>query len=148
MTAPTLMPNELARACADAMWAEDLASPALGMRLDHVAPGSATMSMTVGPTMVNGHGMCHGGFIFALADSAFAFACNTYGERVVASGATISFLRPAKLGMRLTATAHERARAGRSGVYDISVTDEAGHVIAEFRGQSRSLGTKFFEEAP
>lgn len=141
-----MTPEQLARACAEAMWADDHASPALGMRLDHVAPGAATMSMTVGPAMVNGHGMCHGGYIFTLADSTFAFACNTYGERVVAAGASISFLRPAKLGMRLTALAHERARAGRSGIYDIRVTDEAGQIIAEFRGQSRSLGTRFFEE--
>jgi acyl-CoA thioesterase len=135
-----MTPQELAQACADAMWRED------GMRLERVAPGAATISMEVGPTMVNGHGLCHGGFIFTLADSTFAFACNTYGERVVAAGASISFLRPAKLGMRLRATATERARAGRSGIYDISVADEAGTVIAEFRGQSRGLGTRFFED--
>ncbi|MDE2334433.1 MAG: hydroxyphenylacetyl-CoA thioesterase PaaI [Rhodospirillales bacterium] len=118
------------------------------MRLERVAPGQATISMPIAPTMVNGHGICHGGYIFTLADSAFAFACNTHGERVVAAGASISFLRPAKLGMRLNATAVERVRTGRSGIYDIRVEDEAGMVIAEFRGQSRSLGTRFFEEAP
>jgi acyl-CoA thioesterase len=141
-----MTPQELAQACADAMWREDKASPALGMRIERVAPGQATMSMAVAPTMVNGHGICHGGFIFTLADSTFAFACNTYGERVVAAGASISFLRPARLGMRLRATATERARAGRSGIYDISVQDESGTVIAEFRGQSRGLGTRFFED--
>ncbi len=142
-----MTPQELAEACAAAMWREDRTSPALGMSLEHVAPGEATLSMEIGPTMVNGHGICHGGFIFTLADSAFAFACNTYGERVVAAGASISFLRPAKLGMRLRAVASERARAGRSGIYDIRVADEAGKLIAEFRGQSRGLGTRFFEEA-
>lgn len=143
-----MTPQELAQACAEAMWQEDRASPALGMRLERVAPGEATISMEVGPTMVNGHGLCHGGYIFTLADSTFAFACNTYGERVVAAGASISFLRPAKLGMRLRATAAERARAGRSGIYDIRVEDEAGTVIAEFRGQSRGLGTRFFGDQP
>ncbi len=142
-----MTPQELAEACAAAMWQDDQASPALGMRLERVAPGGATMTMEVGASMVNGHGICHGGFIFTLADSTFAFACNTYGERVVAAGATISFLRPAKLGMVLRAVASERARAGRSGIYDISVTDAAGVAIAEFRGQSRGLGTRFFEEA-
>ena len=142
-----MTPQELAEACAAAMWQDDQASPALGMRLERVAPGAATMEMEVGASMVNGHGICHGGFIFTLADSTFAFACNTYGERVVAAGATISFLRPARLGMLLRAVASERARAGRSGIYDISVTDETGMVIAEFRGQSRGLGTRFFEEA-
>ncbi len=143
-----MTPQKLAEACAEAMWRDDRASPALGMRLERVAPGEATISMEVGPKMVNGHGICHGGYIFTLANSTFAFACNTYGERVVAAGASISFLRPAKLGMRLRATASERARAGRNGIYDIRVQDEAGTVIAEFRGQSRSLGTSFFEETP
>ncbi len=143
-----MTPQELAHACAAAMWREDRARAALGMHLERVAPGEATICMQVGPAMVNGHGICHGGYIFTLADSAFAFACNTYGERVVAAGASISFLRPATLGMRLCATASERVRAGRNGIYDIRVEDEAGQAIAEFRGQSRSLGTRFFEEAP
>nr|WP_283949858.1 hydroxyphenylacetyl-CoA thioesterase PaaI [Limobrevibacterium gyesilva] len=128
------------------MWADDHASKALGMAIEHIAPGQARLAMTVTAQMVNGHGLCHGGYIFTLADSAFAFACNTYNERVVAQHCAISYLRPAKLGMRLAATAQERSRAGRSGIYDITVTVENGPVIAEFRGNSRSLGAKFFEE--
>ena len=142
------MTQTLAQACADAMWAEDNASRGLGMRLEHVGPGEARMAMTVAPSMVNGHGLCHGGFIFTLADSAFAFACNTYGERTVAQHCSVSFLRPAKLGMRLVATARERARAGRSGIYDVAVISEPDTLIAEFRGNSRSLGEKFFQETP
>jgi acyl-CoA thioesterase len=138
----------LAQACADAMWAEDNASRGLGMHLEYVEPGEARMAMTVAPSMVNGHGLCHGGFIFTLADSAFAFACNTYGERTVAQHCSVSFLRPAKLGMRLVATARERARAGRSGIYDVTVVAEPDTLIAEFRGNSRSLGEKFFQEPP
>ncbi len=138
-------PHALARACADLMWADDHASPAMGMAIEDVAPGSARMSMTVAPQMVNGHGLCHGGFIFALADSAFAFACNSRNEKSVAQHCCITFLRPARLGMRLVANAQERSRSGRSGVYDVTVTAD-GEVIAEFRGTSRSLKEKFLEE--
>ena len=137
-------PEALARACADAMWAEDRASAGLGMSLDAIGPGTATLSMTVVPSMVNGHGMCHGGYIFTLADSAFAFACNTYGDRTVAQQASILFVRPGRLGERLIAQAVERARAGRTGLYDIRVTGGDGSVVAEFRGQSRSTGQPFF----
>lgn len=137
-------PAALARACADAMWAEDRASVGLGMSLDAVGPGTATLSMTVGPAMVNGHGMCHGGYIFTLADSAFAFACNTYGERTVAQQASILFVRPGQLGERLIAQAIERVSAGRTGLYDVRVTGGDGDVVAEFRGQSRSTGRAFF----
>jgi acyl-CoA thioesterase len=133
----------MARACAEAMWADDRASRGLGMVLDEVGPGRARMSMPVTEAMVNGHGMCHGGFIFTLADSAFAFACNTYNERAVAAQCTISYLRPARLGQTLVASAEERQRAGRTGIYDIRVqADDV--VIAEFRGHSRTLGEKFF----
>ena len=137
-------PVALARACADLMWADDHASPAMGMAIEDIAPGCARMAMTVAPHMVNGHGLCHGGFIFALADSAFAFACNSHNEKSVAQHCGITFLRPAKLGMRLVANAQERSRSGRSGVYDVTVT-AGGEVIAEFRGASRSLGEKFLE---
>ena len=129
----------LARACADAMWANDAASRGLGMALDHVAPGAARLSMPVQPSMLNGHGTCHGGFIFALADSAFAFASNTTGAPAVASHCTITYLRPARLGERLVATAEERQRAGRSGIYDVRVV-AGGDVVAEFRGHSRTTG--------
>lgn len=137
-------PQALAQACAEAMWAEDRASPGLGMVLERVGPGHARLSMRVGEAMVNGHGICHGGFIFALADSAMAFASNSRGERAVAQQAAITFLRPARRGERLTAEVVERAVEGRTGLYDVRVTAEDGTVIAEFRGHSRTLGEKFF----
>lgn len=138
-------PQKLAEACAAAMWADDTASQGLGMVLESVGPGTARMAMTVRDSMVNGHGMCHGGFIFTLADSAFAFACNSRNAKSVAAQGNISFLRPARLGDRLTATAEERHLAGRSGIYDIRVTDQAGAVIAELRGHSRAIGELFFK---
>jgi acyl-CoA thioesterase len=129
----------LARACAQVMWAEDVASRGLGMRLISVEPGCAVLGMTVSDTMVNGHGLCHGGFIFMLADSAFAAACNSYNRRAVAHHCAITFLSPARAGDRLVARAIERSRAGRSGLYDVTVTGEEGPVIAEFRGHSRMI---------
>ncbi len=129
----------LARACADAMWADDEASRSLGMELVSVEPGHAVLAMTVTPAMVNGHDLCHGGYIFTLADSAFAFACNTYNRRAVAQHCTITFLNSARRGDRLVARAVERQRTGRSGIYDITVTREEGFVIAEFRGHSRTI---------
>jgi len=130
-------PNELARACAQAMWQQDDASRGLGMEIVEVKPGQATLSMTIKPHMVNGQRIAHGGFIFTLADSAFAFACNSHNERVVAAQGNITFLRPGKLGDRLVATAREISRSGRSGIYDVRVTTDDGSVIAEFRGHSR-----------
>jgi acyl-CoA thioesterase len=135
----------LARACAEAMWSEDRASSGLGMRLMNVGPGHAMLSMTVTEAMVNGHGICHGGFIFALADSAFAFACNSHGERAVAQHCAITFLRPGRLGEVLQAEAVERVRQGRSGITDVRVTGEDGDVIAELRGHSRTTGGRFLE---
>ena len=134
-----LDPQALAEACAAAMWAEDRASAGLGMRIARVAPGGAELTIEVEPRMVNGHGICHGGFIFALADSAFAFACNSFNRRAVAQSNTITYLRPAKLGQLLTARADRAAEAGRSGVYDVVVTDEQGQAIAAFRGLSRVI---------
>lgn len=134
-----MTPLDLARACADAMWAEDEASRGLGMELVAVEPGHAVLSMTVSERMVNGHKLCHGGFIFTLADSAFAFACNTYNQRTVAQHCAITFLNAAHLGDQLVARAVERQRMGRSGIYDITVTREEGFVIAEFRGHSRTI---------
>ncbi len=131
--------DDLARACAAAMWAQDLASQRLGMVLEDVGPGRAVLTMTVTADMVNGHGSAHGGFIFALADSAFAFACNTIDQRSVGQQAAITYLAPARAGDRLTATAIERARPGRSGLYDVTVTGADGTVIAEFRGHSRTV---------
>ena len=118
----TLSPDDLARACADAMWREDDASKGLGMEIAAVGPGQATLTMTVQPHMVNGQRIAHGGFIFLLADSTFAFACNSRNERTVAAQCDITFIKPGKLGDRLVATAREISRSGRSGIYDISVT--------------------------
>jgi acyl-CoA thioesterase len=129
----------LAQACADAMWAEDHASRGLGMQLLSVAPGRAELRMTVTESMVNGHDICHGGLIFTLADSGFAYACNTYNQRTVAQHCAVTFLRSAKRGDQLTARAVERQRQGRSGIYDITVTRADGTVIAEFRGHSRTI---------
>ena len=134
-----LSSDDIARACAEAMWKEDDASKGLGMEIVDVSPGRATLAMTVGPHMVNGQRIAHGGFIFTLADSAFAFACNTHNERTVAAQGNISFIRPGKLGDRLVATAREISRSGRSGIYDVRVTVD-GTVIAEFRGHSRTIG--------
>jgi acyl-CoA thioesterase len=136
--ATTLSPDQLARACADAMWAEDDASKGLGMEIVDVGPGRATLAMTVKPHMVNGQRIAHGGFIFLLADSTFAFACNSRNERAVAAQCDITFIRPGKLGDRLVATAREISRSGRSGIYDIRVTAD-DVVIAEFRGHSRTI---------
>ena len=141
-------PQAMARACADSMWPDDRAAQSLGISLDEVGPGHATLSMRVRDDMVNGHGTCHGGLIFALADSAFAYACNSANERAVAQHCSISFLRPAKLGHKLVATAQERSRAARSGIYDITVCTADGTVVAEFRGNSRNLGEKFFADTP
>ena len=137
-----MSPDEIARKCADLMWADDKASRALDATIEHVAPGAADVSMTVRETMTNGHGMCHGGYIFTLADT--AFACNTYNQRCVAQHCSISFVAPAQLGMRLRASARERQRSGRSGVYDVTVTEETGAVVAEFRGLSRTVAGTFF----
>ncbi|MET0567872.1 MAG: hydroxyphenylacetyl-CoA thioesterase PaaI [Hyphomicrobiaceae bacterium] len=132
-------PTALARRSAQAMWAEDRASRGLGMRLEHVAPGSAVLSMAITEVMVNGHGTCHGGFIFLLADSAFAFACNSHNQKNVAQNCQIAFIAPGQLGMRLIAEARERHRGERSGIYDVTVKTDAGELIAEFRGHSRAI---------
>jgi acyl-CoA thioesterase len=135
----TLSPDQLARACAEAMWKDDHASQGLGMEIIDITAGNAVLAMTIKPNMVNGHGIAHGGFIFTLADSAFAFACNSHNERTVAAHGNISFIRPGKLGDRLVATAREVSRSGRSGIYDVSVTAD-DTTIAELRGHSRTVG--------
>lgn len=138
--------ERLARAAADAMWAQDTASRALGMAITEIAPGAATLTMPVSDKMVNGHGLCHGGYIFTLADSAFAFACNSHNQRAVAQHCAITFLSPGRLGDVLTARCREVSRAERSGVYDVTVTRQGGEVIAEFRGLSRTVkGTLVLE---
>ena len=128
--------EELASACAEAMWASDRASQALGMTLEDVGPGQARLAMEVRPDMVNGHDLCHGGLIATLADSAFAFACNSHGTVTVAAGFDITLLEPAHLGDLLVAEAREVVRRGRSGVYDVTIR-RGDTVIAEFRGRSR-----------
>ena len=138
----SLPPDEaqaLAQRCADAMYARDSASQGLGIRVVGIAPGFALMTMTVRADMLNGHATCHGGFIFALADSAFAFACNSHNLTTVAAGCTIEFLLPAREGDLLTATGRERTQAGRSGIYDVDVTNQHGATIAVFRGKSARI---------
>jgi acyl-CoA thioesterase len=134
-----LTKDEIAKACAKALWAEDNATQGLGMELVSVAPGHAIIAMTVTRAMTNGHGTCHGGFIFILADSAFAFACNTHGPRSVAQQCAVTYVAPGREGMQLIAEGIERQRGERSGITDVTVRNEAGHVIAEFRGHSRTV---------
>jgi acyl-CoA thioesterase len=128
-----------ARAAADALYAGDTASQALGIELLDAAPGCVRVAMTVRADMVNGHGICHGGVLFTLADSAFAFACNSHGQPMVAAGTSIEFLAPAPSGARLTATATETSRTSRGGIYDVVVARETGEVLAYFRGRCARL---------
>jgi acyl-CoA thioesterase len=137
--------EEIARRSADAMWAEDRASQGLGMRIVSVGPGRATLEMTVRDDMVNGHAIGHGGLTFTLADSAFAFACNSYNRSTVAAGADIRFLAPTRLGDVLVAEAVERERSGRDGVYDVTVRCR-DVVVAEFVGRSKEIRGTLFEE--
>ena len=139
-------PQSVAEASARAMYGQDHASQALGMRILEVRPGYARLSMTVREDMVNGHKLCHGGLIFTLADSAFAFACNTYNSVTVASAANVEFLLPGRLGDQLTATAEERSRSKRTGVYDVVVRNQQGESVALFRGRSHELGGSIVTE--
>jgi acyl-CoA thioesterase len=139
------MPEEIATRSAEAMWAGDRASRELGMNLDAVGPGTATLSMTLTESMVNGHGIGHGGYTFTLADSAFAFACNSYNRSTVAAAAEVRFRRPTRLGDRLVATAIERERTGRDGVYDVQVT-VGDEVVAIFVGRSKEIGGSLFDD--
>lgn len=150
MNAPVdLKPQELAEASAKAMWADDNASRKLGMHIEAVGPGSATLIMRVTGDMTNGHRTCHGGYIFTLADSAFAFACNSHNQRAVAQYCSVTYIAPAFEGDILTAKAREVARQGRSGIYDISVSNQKGEQVAEFRGHSRNIpGTLLGDAAP
>jgi acyl-CoA thioesterase len=139
----TMDAGAIARASAERLWAEDAASNALGMQLISIEPGRAVIAMTITDKMVNGHNICHGGFIFTLADSAFAYASNTTDQRHLAQQCAITYLSPGRLGDRLTARGVEKRRAARSGIYDVTVTREDGTVIAEFRGHSRAIEGKF-----
>ena len=138
--------EERARRSAEAMWALDRASPWLGMSLGKVGPGTAETTLEVTGHHCNGHGICHGGVIFSLADSAFAFACNSRNQLAVAHQNAITFCTPARLGDRLVARAHEITTSGRSGVYDATVTNQDGTVIAVMRGNSRTIKGQHFEE--
>lgn len=135
----TLNSEQIATACSQALQAGDRCAQSLGIDVLSCAPGQSTLEMTVTDAMSNGHGICHGGMIFTLADTAFAHACNSTNHNTVASGCSIDFLAAGKLGDKLTATAHERSRSGRTGVYDISVTNQNGSLIALFRGKSYQI---------
>lgn len=136
---PPVEPAELARRSALAMLGDDEASRRAGVQLRGVGPGWSTLTMTVTPEMLNGHGIAHGGFVFLLADTAFAVACNSYGRRTVAAGADITYLAPSVAGDELVAEAQERVRAGRNGLYDVSVRRADGTPVAELRGRSRTI---------
>ena len=135
----TMSAQEMAQACADTMWSNDKASQALGMRIEYIAPSEARLSMVVREDMTNGQAICHGGMIFTLADSAFAFACNGYNQRAVAQQGAITFLAPAFEGDTLSAHAREIVRKGRGGLYDVRISNQDGALIAEFRGHSRTV---------
>ena len=141
-----MTPQDRADRCAEIMWANDHASKWLGISLMKTGLGTAELVLTVQSQHLNGHGICHGGFIFTLADSAFAFACNSYNQITVAQESTITFLASSKLGEVLTASAVEMLRTGRSGVYDVTVTGTDGRKIALFRGLSRTIKGKHFDE--
>lgn len=135
----------IARKSAEMMWENDAASRALGIKVEVTGPGRARATFEVRPDMLNGHGVCHGGFLFTLADTAFAFACNTYNKVTLASGASIDFLRPAKLGDTIVAKATEFHRGGRTGFYDVFLKNQHGQDIAAFRGRSHSTRKAMFE---
>jgi acyl-CoA thioesterase len=135
---------DIAQKCRDTMWSNDLASQDLGIEVEVTAPGKAVATLSVAKNMVNGHDICHGGFIFTLADTAFAFACNTYNRVTVAAGASIEFVRPGRLGDRLTARASEAHRGGRTGIYDITVSNQDDELIAIFRGRSYATREPLF----
>jgi len=132
----------LCRSRAEAMYTNDLTCQTLGILLDDVGPGRATLRMRVADTMTNGHGTVHGGYLFLLADAAFAYACNSYGPVGMAQSAQVTFLRPAAIHDELVADAVERARSGRTGIYDVTVRRAPGDVVAEFRGHSIFLAGK------
>lgn len=136
---PHVDPQALAELAGNAMYERDTATQALGMRLTGIGPGFARMTMTVRADMLNGHRTCHGGFIFTLADSAFAMACNSHNYNTVAAGCSIDFLAPGREHDLLTAEAVEQALGGKTGVYDIKVSNQEGRVIALFRGKSHRI---------
>ena len=138
--------QQIAEASRDAMWKDDHATRMLGILVEAVGPGTATLSMTVRQDMLNGHAICHGGLITTLADSAFAFACNAYNELSVAAGFDVTLVAAARLGDRLTARGIEISKTGRTGVYDIEVVNQRGERIAAFRGRSYTMKGKALVE--
>ena len=142
-----MTPQTRAEKCASLMIAKDAASSGLGMRITQITPGCATLQMAVRPDMLNGHSICHGGYIFTLADSAFAFACNTYNQLTVAQQNQITYVQSAQLGEVLVATATETSRTGRSGTYSVTITGQEGRTIALFHGLSRTIKGQHFPEA-
>lgn len=141
-----MTPKERAIKSGEALWADDHATHWIGMTLDHVGEGTATLGLVIARNHCNGHGICHGGMIFALADSAFAFACNSRNQATVAQHNSINFIAPAQIGDQLTATATEVSLTGRSGIYDVRVTTQSDKVIAEMRGMSRTIKGQLFPE--
>ena len=141
-----LSPQQLAESCAALMYERDLATRALGMVIDTIVPGEAVLSMIVSEVMIQGHDSCHGGYIFTLADSAFAFACNTYNAVTVGQACTIDYIAPAKLGDRLTATVKELSRGKRTGVYDVSIVNQRAELLATFRGRSYQVQGVLMDE--
>jgi len=139
----------LASACTQALFKRDTASQAMGMRLLSAAPGCARIGMSVRADMIQGHGTCHGGYLFALADSAFALACNSYNEATVAIGCSIDYIAPARLGDTLTADCAEQSRSGRTGNYDVRIENQLGQLIALFHGKSYKVrGAVLTQETP
>lgn len=138
--------QRIAERAAKALFDGDRASQVLGMTIESCGPGRATVSMRIRPDMVNGHRICHGGLIFALADSAFAFACNSHGDNTVAAGAAIEFLAPGREGDVLQAIAQERWRAGKAGIYEIEVRNQRDETVALFRGRSHQVAGRLIDD--
>ena len=145
-TASEVDRQRTAERAVEALWSGDAASRGLGMAIESCGAGHATVTMRIRADMVNGHGICHGGLIFALADSAFAFACNSYGDNTVAAGAAIEFLAPGREGDVLRAAATERWRAGRSGIYEIEVRNQRDEAVALFRGRSHQVAGRLIDD--
>lgn len=135
----SLTPERLANTVAETMYRKDTAAQHLGIALKELSPGRAVMTMRVADFMLNGHAICHGGYVFTLADTAFAYACNTYNQNTVAQAAHINFLKAVLPDSLLTATAEEQNRTGRTGLYDITVRDDTGQTVALFRGSSHTI---------
>ncbi len=141
-------PKALAVACAEEMYSTDAAAKQLGISIVNIGPGTAVLSMTVKESMVNGHDICHGGMTFSLADTCFAYACNSDNHAAVAASCTIEYLAPAYLNDVLTATANREHQGGRSGIYDIAVTNQNNQIVALFRGRSARIKRPVLPESP